>query len=153
MQRCWDYNHFTRWQGKRGKIVSLATSGPSAFHANAEKIHMPLLPGSQPLQRGGTKSNEGKSEGGEARETGEKRKRKGVGKKDGDNMSSQQLVQDTFHSDGKQLNSSTAGQHSGGERKKIHKLGKRKTGHLTDLPAQIAEITSRRTHELSRGHG
>lgn len=42
MQRCWNRNHFTRWQGERGKIVSLATSGPSAFHANAEKIHTPL---------------------------------------------------------------------------------------------------------------
>lgn len=37
--------------------------------------------------------------------------------------------------------------------KKPYKLGKRKTGHLTDLPAQIAEITSRRTHKLSGGHG
>lgn len=67
-------------------------------------------------------------------------------------MSSQQLVQDTFHSDGKQLNSSTAGQHSEVNAKKPHKLGKRKTGHLTDLPAQIAEITSRRTQKLSGGH-
>lgn len=77
--------------GQKGEDSVPATSGPSAFHANGEKIHMPLCLHPNHFREAERKVMKEKVREGKP-ERREKRKRKGVGKKDGDNMSSQQLV-------------------------------------------------------------
>ncbi len=93
--------------GQKGEDSVPATSGPSAFHANGEKIHMPLCLHPNHFREAEQKVMKEKVREGKP-ERREKRKWKGVGKKM-EIICPPNSWSKTHSSDGKQLNSSTAG--------------------------------------------